>query len=81
MAQLLVRQLDDNLVALLKRRASSSGRSTEAEHRLILREALTGLPAKRGKLSLSEYLRIDPLEGLEIPLPQRNHPAERKVAL
>lgn len=40
MAQLVVRQLDDKLVLALKRRAARSGRSAEAEHREILREAL-----------------------------------------
>jgi plasmid stability protein len=40
MAQLVVRQLDDALVVDLKRRAARQGRSAEAEHRAILREAL-----------------------------------------
>lgn len=35
-----VRNLDDALIAKLKRRAASHGRSTEAEHREILRQAL-----------------------------------------
>jgi antitoxin FitA len=35
-----VRNLDDDLVARLKRRAARHGRSTEAEHREILRQAL-----------------------------------------
>ena len=35
-----VRNLDDNLIARLKRRAARHGRSTEAEHREILRQAL-----------------------------------------
>jgi plasmid stability protein len=37
-----VRNLDDDLVARLKRRAARHGRSTEAEHREILRQALAG---------------------------------------
>jgi plasmid stability protein len=37
-----VRNLDDNLIARLKRRAARHGRSTEAEHREILRQALSG---------------------------------------
>ena len=37
-----VRNLDDNLIARLKRRAARHGRSTEAEHREILRQALVG---------------------------------------
>jgi antitoxin FitA len=37
-----VRNLDDELIARLKRRAARHGRSTEAEHREILRQALAG---------------------------------------
>jgi plasmid stability protein len=40
MANLHVRKLDDELVARLKRRAARHGRSVEAEHREILRQAL-----------------------------------------
>jgi antitoxin FitA len=36
-----VRNLDADLVARLKRRAARHGRSAEAEHREILRQALT----------------------------------------
>ena len=35
-----VRNLDDDLIARLKRRAARHGRSTEAEHREILRQPL-----------------------------------------
>jgi plasmid stability protein len=35
-----VRNLDEELIARLKRRAARHGRSTEAEHREILRQAL-----------------------------------------
>ena len=35
-----VRNLDDHLIARLKRRAQRHGRSTEAEHREILRQVL-----------------------------------------
>jgi plasmid stability protein len=37
-----VHNLDDELIAKLKRRAARHGRSTEAEHREILRQALAG---------------------------------------
>ena len=40
MATLLVRELDDELVRLLKQRANSHARSAEAEHRAILEAAL-----------------------------------------
>ena len=35
-----VRNLEDDLIARLKRRAAHHGRSTEAEHREILRQTL-----------------------------------------
>ena len=38
---LQVRNLDDDLIVRLKRRAARHGRSTEAEHREILRQALS----------------------------------------
>jgi plasmid stability protein len=38
---LQVRNLDDDLIGRLKRRAARHGRSTEAEHREILRQALS----------------------------------------
>jgi plasmid stability protein len=41
MAQLLVRDLKEETVAALKKRAKEHGRSAEAEHRAILEEALT----------------------------------------
>ena len=40
MAQLLVRNLKDELVHKLKLRAAEHGRSAEEEHRVILRAAL-----------------------------------------
>jgi plasmid stability protein len=36
-----VRNLDDELIGRLKQRAARHGRSTEAEHREILRQALS----------------------------------------
>jgi plasmid stability protein len=38
---LQVRNLDDDLISKLKKRAARHGRSTEAEHREILRQALS----------------------------------------
>jgi plasmid stability protein len=43
MAQLIVRNLDPELVQRLKLRAARHGRSMEAEHREILRQALQEL--------------------------------------
>ena len=39
--QLIVRNVDDGVVRALKRRATMHGRSAEAEHREILRDALS----------------------------------------
>jgi len=46
MANLVVRSLDQQVVDALKQRAAAHGRSAEAEHRLILQQALIR-PAKR----------------------------------
>jgi antitoxin FitA len=46
MAQLLVRNLDEALVRALQVRAAEHGRSTEAEHREILKEALAKTQAR-----------------------------------
>lgn len=40
MAQLIVRNVDDDLVQRLKERAAKHGRSAEEEHRQLLRAAL-----------------------------------------
>lgn len=45
MAQLVVRNLDEQVVNALRKRAAEHGRSAEAEHRAILDEAL--LPVKK----------------------------------
>jgi plasmid stability protein len=57
MAQLIVRNLDDEIVDALKARAAAHGRSAEAEHRAILYAALQGPTA--GK-SLWEWLAAMP---------------------
>ncbi|MCB9675386.1 MAG: DNA-binding protein [Alphaproteobacteria bacterium] len=60
MAQLIVRNLEDDIVEALKARAAEHGRSAEAEHREILRTALLGPTA--GK-SLWEWLAAMPDDG------------------
>ena len=57
MGQLLVRGVDDRLIRALKVRAAGKRRSAEAEHRDILREALT--PA-RGRRTLKDLLLAVP---------------------
>lgn len=46
MANLLVRNVDENIVQSLREQAAAHGRSAEAEHRAILAEAL-GRPKRR----------------------------------
>jgi len=60
MAQLIVRNLDEEIVKRLKRRAAEAGRSVEAEHREILRDALL---KNRGRKSLKEHLLAMPNTG------------------
>ena len=55
MTQLTVRGLDPALVAALKRRAGEHGRSMEAEHREVLREALT--PGRKDFWLLADGIR------------------------
>jgi plasmid stability protein len=54
MAQLIVRDIDKAVVSALKRRAAEHGRSAEAEHREILRDALKVAPARSLKQHLLE---------------------------
>ncbi len=46
MAQLIVRNLDEEIVRELKLRAARNGRSAESEHREILRLSLVPKPRK-----------------------------------
>lgn len=48
-AQLIVRNIEEGLVARLKLRAAEHGRSAEAEHREILRQALAEEPRRSFK--------------------------------
>jgi plasmid stability protein len=59
MAQLMVRNLPDDLVKALKQQAAKRNRSAEQEHREILKAALHG-PRRR---SLSEVLAAIPNVG------------------
>ncbi|HYD63985.1 FitA-like ribbon-helix-helix domain-containing protein [Azospirillum sp.] len=56
MATLTVRNLDDDLVRKLRIRAAEHGRSAEAEHREILRQALGGEPVKPSRAEVAQRL-------------------------
>ena len=59
MGQLIVRNIEEEVVEALKLRAAQRGRSAEAEHRELLREALL----KRPSTSLKEHLLAIPNVG------------------
>jgi antitoxin FitA len=54
MGQLTVRKVDEEVIRRLKIRAAEHGRSAEAEHREILKQAL--LPDRR--MDVDEWLRL-----------------------
>jgi plasmid stability protein len=61
MANLVVRNIDDEIVKALKLRAGRHGVSAEAEHRQILKEALLSPPKK----SFAEVLAMMPNVGCD----------------
>jgi antitoxin FitA len=60
MAQLIVRNLEAEIVSALRRRAAAHGRSMEAEHREILRQALQAAGPEQ---SLKQLLQSMPNVG------------------
>jgi len=58
MGQLTVRKLDDELIRRLKIRAAEHGRSAEAEHREILKQALLPRPSRDVEGWLREINRL-----------------------
>ena len=76
MAQILVRNLDDDVKAKLQQRARRHGRSTEEEVRDILRDAVKD--EAKGQAPLGKRLRALFADiGLEEDIPEwRGHPAE-----
>jgi plasmid stability protein len=61
MAQILIRQLDDELKARLQRRARAHGRSTEEEVREILRNAVRDqdqAPAALGSRIAARFAKV-----------------------
>ena len=67
MATLLVRNLDDTVVARLKARAMAHGRSAEAEHRAILEAALALERQPKTGAEMWALLRSGPELDLELP--------------
>ena len=57
MGQLTVRKVDDEIIRRLKIRAAEHGRSAEAEHREILKQALLPEAAAEDFWALADRLR------------------------
>jgi len=58
MANLIVRNIDDEIAKALKQRASRHGHSAEAEHRLILKQVLLRPRKKRFDEVLSQMPNV-----------------------
>jgi plasmid stability protein len=68
-AQLIVRNIDKEIVDLLRAQAARHGRSSEAEHREILREALQKRPARDFKQHLLAMPDVG--EDIDLQIPRR----------
>lgn len=77
MKSLIVRKVDETLVRALKARAARNGRSTEAEHREILRDALA---PRRRRRTIKEFLLAMPDVGDDADF-TRERDMGRKVRL
>lgn len=74
MATITIRNLDDDLKAMLRVVAASHGRSMEEEARVIIREALTKQD-KKGGLGSRIHARFSTVAGAELELPERSSKA------
>ena len=80
MGQLLVRDLDDEVIRRIKKRASAHGRSVEAEHRAILEEAVrrpTEPPIEAARRFVAE-LRPSAADSADIIRKIRDERAQRR---
>ena len=74
MAQLIVRDIDEALVKMLRERAGRNGRSAEAEHRDILSKIL-GRPKRK---TFAEVLAAMPDVGDDEDFSRREDPIEAR---
>ena len=70
MANITIRNLDDDVKTRLRMRAAENGRSMEEEARRILREAVRRKPRVQN-LARSIRARFAPLGGVDLELPPR----------
>ena len=71
MASITIRNLDESVKRQLRLRAAQRNRSMEDEARDILRTALAQEPARLENLADAIRRRVEPLGGIELPLPPR----------
>ena len=71
MASITIRNLDETVKRKLRLRAAQRNRSMEDEARDILRTAVTQEPTQHGNLADAIQRRIEPLGGVDLPLPAR----------
>ena len=71
MASITIRNLDETVKRKLRLRAAQRNRSMEDEARDILRTALAQELAQAGNLADAIRRRLEPLGGVELPLPTR----------
>ena len=70
---IIVRNLDEGLKRLLRKRAAQNGRSVEDEILDILQTELNRQPAAPENLAAAIRSRFAPLGGVELDLPPRSH--------
>ena len=70
-ASITIRNLDETVKRKLRLRAAQRNRSMEDEARDILRTALAQEPTQHGNLADAIRRRIEPLGGVDLPLPAR----------
>lgn len=75
MANLVVRSIDDEIVKALKEKAGLSGHSAEAEHRIILAQALL----RPKKKSFTEILMNMPNVGRDTDFERLQEVGDRNV--
>ena len=71
MASITIRDLDDDTKSRLRVRAAHHHRSMEAEARAILRDSLTGTPARAVNLADAIRRRFGKTGGVDLKLPRR----------
>jgi plasmid stability protein len=70
-ASITIRNLNESVKRKLRLRAAQRNRSMEDEARDILRTALAHEPTQHGNLADAIRRRIEPLGGVDLPLPAR----------